>query len=763
MASDHQVALTRPHRMPSPSTHISKAARQVVPAFLQKLYEMVNDPNNAELIRWSEAGDSFFVLDHERFAHEVLGRWFKHRNFSSFVRQLNMYGFHKIPHLQQGVLKSDTDTEFWNFAHASFHRGQPDLLCLIQRKKQVPQPGEEGTIDLRDPTASVGLLGNAVPGTTVPNTNAPPANPALSSGQILDVHSIVNGIAAIKRHQTTISAELNELKRSNQLLWQDALAARAKHQKQQDTINRIVKFLAGVFGHAAAAGPVAAGSPGVPGGQHGKEDGVAESLSVAPGTRRKMRLMIEDAKRDGPRKSMVEELTEMPMDMEEPIYEPSYPTIETPASASSPSPSVSMSDGLTVADASAYYNNIANPTPTVDSKLDSRSPSSASTMTDSTLPTYQPEPQRLSQQQSTQQQQISRAVTPSRHSPALFEFDPRLQGVLNQLSPSQIQQLLSSLASQPLADTNPPGPSIPSSTINPNATTTSGGLLTPYHQPSSFDFSINPSSQTVQGNTFNPAMPLISPDGLIPFDHYDPGSPNDDRNANLNLINNNATAQQQQHEAKMERQWQQAEDIDKDVNALNSSINSLIQTYGLDPSLLEDHHLGSGVGDGAVPHDHDRDHDMEGHEQTDLNVNAADFDFFDSFFNNMPSSSGAASGGIPTDQHMHAGDNVGGVGGGAEMDYGDLASTAFLDEVPTSSSSDLTASPAHSLSTGLNPGSGGGAKTTTTSSAGGGRKRKSDVILDFEGVNGPGSDAIQTSTATKTTTGTTKSKRRKDK
>ncbi|KAF9543186.1 hypothetical protein CPC08DRAFT_649972, partial [Agrocybe pediades] len=181
---------------------ISKAARQVVPAFLQKLYEMVNDPNNAELIRWSEAGDSFFVLDHERFAHEVLGRWFKHRNFSSFVRQLNMYGFHKIPHLQQGVLKSDSqETEFWNFAHANFHRGQPDLLCLIQRKKQL-----------------------------------------------LDIHSIISGITAIKRHQTTISAELNQLKQSNQLLWQDALAARARHQKQQDTINRIVKFLAGVFG-----------------------------------------------------------------------------------------------------------------------------------------------------------------------------------------------------------------------------------------------------------------------------------------------------------------------------------------------------------------------------------------------------------------------------------------------------------------------------------------------------------------------------------
>jgi hypothetical protein len=90
----------------------------------------------------------------------------------------------------------------------------------------------------------VGTISNGVSGIAA----AQNANLTLSSCRILHIYSIANGITVIKRHQTTISSELSELKRSNQFLWQHSLAARGRQPKQQDTINRIVKFLVGVFG-----------------------------------------------------------------------------------------------------------------------------------------------------------------------------------------------------------------------------------------------------------------------------------------------------------------------------------------------------------------------------------------------------------------------------------------------------------------------------------------------------------------------------------
>lgn len=104
-----------------------------VSAFLTKLWTLVEDPETDPLICWSPSGNSFHVFDQGQFAKEVLPKYFKHNNMASFVRQLNMYGFRKVVHIEQGglVKPEKDDTEF---QHPYFIRGQEHLLENIKRK-----------------------------------------------------------------------------------------------------------------------------------------------------------------------------------------------------------------------------------------------------------------------------------------------------------------------------------------------------------------------------------------------------------------------------------------------------------------------------------------------------------------------------------------------------------------------------------------------------------------------------------------------------
>lgn len=62
-----------------------------VAPFLRKCYEMVDDNDADSIISWSETGDSFVIWDMTQFSILLLPKYFKHSNFSSFMRQLNIY------------------------------------------------------------------------------------------------------------------------------------------------------------------------------------------------------------------------------------------------------------------------------------------------------------------------------------------------------------------------------------------------------------------------------------------------------------------------------------------------------------------------------------------------------------------------------------------------------------------------------------------------------------------------------------------------
>ncbi|KAK4412939.1 Heat stress transcription factor B-3 [Sesamum alatum] len=126
-SSDHQSH----HEKGLVEYHVMRKAAAAAPPFLLKTYMLVEEPATDEVISWNGDGTAFVVWQPAEFARDLLPTLFKHSNFSSFVRQLNTYGFRKVA------------TNRWEFSNDMFRKGERDRLCEIRRRKAwstKPQP-----------------------------------------------------------------------------------------------------------------------------------------------------------------------------------------------------------------------------------------------------------------------------------------------------------------------------------------------------------------------------------------------------------------------------------------------------------------------------------------------------------------------------------------------------------------------------------------------------------------------------------------------
>ncbi|KAM6275527.1 heat shock factor protein 1 isoform 1-T1 [Spheniscus humboldti] len=220
-----------------------------VPAFLTKLWTLVEDPDTDSLICWSpcrtallrpqirrllpkllreekrgnidayvdsiipaqrarKSGNSFHVFDQGQFAKEVLPKYFKHNNMASFVRQLNMYGFRKVVHIEQGglVKPEKDDTEF---QHPYFIRGQEHLLENIKRKVTSVSSIKNEDIKVRQD----------------------------------NVTKLLTDIQVMKGKQESMDSKLIAMKHENEALWREVASLRQKHAQQQKVVNKLIQFL----------------------------------------------------------------------------------------------------------------------------------------------------------------------------------------------------------------------------------------------------------------------------------------------------------------------------------------------------------------------------------------------------------------------------------------------------------------------------------------------------------------------------------------
>ena len=99
--------------------------------FLLKLFNILNEDLYSNYIHWNKDGTSVVISDPEGFAKKVLPKYFKHNKLSSFIRQLNMYEFHKT--------KSKPKTNKKNeqiFVHKDFKKSksEKDIEKIKSRK-----------------------------------------------------------------------------------------------------------------------------------------------------------------------------------------------------------------------------------------------------------------------------------------------------------------------------------------------------------------------------------------------------------------------------------------------------------------------------------------------------------------------------------------------------------------------------------------------------------------------------------------------------
>ncbi|KAJ7622393.1 HSF-type DNA-binding-domain-containing protein [Roridomyces roridus] len=180
--------------------------------FVKKLYTMLEDSSIADVICWAPQGDRFVIKNPTEFTASVSPRIFKHSNFSSFVRQLNKYAFHKVRDADEDPLSTE---QTWIFQHPDFRMGRRDLLEHI--KRQVPQK----------PSADAEA----------------PWNHTISDFQTIQIESLQSRLSSLdSAHQNTMSS-LRTLERNQEALTLQNAEFQRSLAQQNGLLRALVQLL----------------------------------------------------------------------------------------------------------------------------------------------------------------------------------------------------------------------------------------------------------------------------------------------------------------------------------------------------------------------------------------------------------------------------------------------------------------------------------------------------------------------------------------
>ncbi|KAL2169328.1 hypothetical protein VTG60DRAFT_6263 [Thermothelomyces hinnuleus] len=206
------------NNMPAPSSTTTSTSTPAVhqpkvqTAFIHKLWSMLEDQKIQHLISWTANSDSFVIQPSHEFS-KVLAQYFKHTNISSFVRQLNMYGFHKVSDV---FAHGTPDSTMWEFKHGNGNFKRGDMMGL----REIRRRASRHALVHRE-------YNNQRPPASQPGT---PSEPAASS------HDATNPrLTNIEHTLYDLSARLQRHEEHAQLM-------QVKHQAIMDTVGRLLQF-----------------------------------------------------------------------------------------------------------------------------------------------------------------------------------------------------------------------------------------------------------------------------------------------------------------------------------------------------------------------------------------------------------------------------------------------------------------------------------------------------------------------------------------
>ncbi|XP_060518244.1 heat shock factor protein 1-like [Cylas formicarius] len=172
-----------------------------IPMFIKKLWKMVNEKTLENIISWGSGGNSFIISNQLAFVSKVLPKYFKHNNLASFIRQLNIYDFHKVQNIEN---KDELE-----FMHCFFLKDCPELIPLIKRKYSVAK--------LKTTRKEKVVTKN--------------------------VDAISNTIQDLKSKNAAIEGEIARLGQERSSLYREIGSLRLKYSKQSKVVNKLIHFL----------------------------------------------------------------------------------------------------------------------------------------------------------------------------------------------------------------------------------------------------------------------------------------------------------------------------------------------------------------------------------------------------------------------------------------------------------------------------------------------------------------------------------------